>query len=112
MSEIGFISSFKNLKNLDFHTNSPLQDLTATLNYLASLNLNISGRIDVSGSLEQQRNVFEEAVQILNENFPKKHEKDESFLYIFGNDMSMTIRFDGNSASLDKDAFLEVQANY
>ena len=112
VSEIGFISSFKNLKNVDFHMNSPLQDLIATLNYLASLNLNISGQINVSGSLEQQRNVFEEAVRILNEKFPEKHEKDESFLYIFGNDMSMSIRFDGNSASLVKDAFLEVQANY
>ena len=110
VSEIGFISSFKNLKKVDFHTNSPLQDLTATLNYLASLNLNISGRIDVSGSLEQQISVFEEAVQILNEKFPKKHENDESFLYIYAwtiYGMSMSIRFDGKSAILDEDAFLE-----
>ena len=100
-AEIGFISSFKNLKNVYFNFSIRLQDLIATLNYIASLNLKISGWIDVHdyGSHEQQRNIFEEAVPILNEKFPGKCES----LEIDGDDMS--IRFDGNIAVLEEDFY-------
>ena len=100
-AEIGFISSFKNLKNVYFNYSIRLQVLIATLNYIASLNLKISGWIDVHdyGSHEQQRNIFEEAVPILNEKFPGKCES----LEIDGDDMS--IRFDGNIAVLEEDFY-------
>ena len=84
---IGFISSFKNLKNVQFHMNCPLQDLIATLNYLATLNLKISGQIHVRRSHEQDRNIFEEAVQILNKKFAGKCER----FGIYGVNMSIRI---------------------
>ena len=89
ISEIGF-ASFKNLKNVEFDIKyCPIQGLIATLNYMASLNLKISGHIIVSdkeiehsrGSLmrddclgEQAKNIFKEAVTILNKKIPGKSE--------------------------------------
>ena len=95
-SAIGIISSFKKLKNVSFDSYIRLQDLIATLNCIASLNLKISGQIYiyVHGSHEQQRNIFEEAVPILNEKFPGKCES----LGIEGE--YMFINFDGNVAVL------------
>jgi len=60
---------------VDFHIDScPIGDLISTLNYMASLNLKFSGSISVSGSGEQAR-IFEEAVTIMNKDFPGKCEK-------------------------------------
>ena len=44
-----------------------------TLNSLATKNLWISGSIEVHELSEQEKIIFEEAVQILNEKFPGKH---------------------------------------
>jgi len=76
ISYIGFnYSSFKNLKIVDFDINlCPIRDLIATLNYMAGLNFKFSGSISVSGSGEQAR-IFEEAVTIMNKDFPGKCEK-------------------------------------
>jgi len=76
ISYIGFnYSCFKNLKIVDFDINlCPIRDLIAILNYMASLNLKFSGSISVSGSGEQAR-IFEEAVTIMNKDFPGKCEK-------------------------------------
>ena len=95
--EIGFISSFKNLKNVNFHFSIRLQDLIATLNHIASLNIKNSGRINElisCSSLEEERNILEEAVQILNEKFSGKCESFD----IYGH--FMVIKFDGNIAGL------------
>ena len=103
VSEI--ISSFKNLKNVDFDTNCQHQDLIVTLNNMAGLNLKISGKIYVNGGEEirdeESRDIFEEAVEILNEKFPGKCEK----FSIHGGNMEAIwrqyiIRFDGNIAGL------------
>ena len=103
VSEI--ISSFKNLKNVDFDTNCQHQDLIVTLNNMACLNLKISGKIYVNGGEEirckESRDIFEEAVKILNEKFPGKCEK----FSIYGGNMEAIwrqyiIRFDGNIAWL------------
>ena len=76
ISYIGFnYSSFKNLKIVDFDISlCPIRDLIATLNYMAGLNFKFSGSISVSGSGEQAR-IFEEAVTIMNKDFPGKCEK-------------------------------------
>ena len=68
-----FISSFTNLKTVQFCPSVPLQGLIETLNFLATKSLWISGSIAVDELSEQEKNIFEEAVQILNEKFPGKH---------------------------------------
>ena len=88
ISYIGFnYSCFKNLKIVDFDINlCPIRDLIATLNYMAGLNFKFSGSICVSGSGEQAR-IFEEAVTIMNKDFPGKCEK---FNIASGSEANMT----------------------
>ena len=102
-------SSFKNLKNVDFNIKyCPIQGLIVTLNFMASLNLKISGCITVSEdcSGEQARNVFEEAVTILNEKFPGKCEifkiygGKTSRSNLYGMVQCINIKFDRNIASI------------
>ena len=50
-----------------------VKGLIETLNSLATKNLWISGWIVVHESSEQNKIIFEEAVQILKEKFPGKH---------------------------------------
>ena len=103
-------SSFKNLKNVDFNIKyCPIQSLIVTLNFMASLNLKISGCINVSDdcSSEQARNIFEEAVTILNENFPGKCEifkiygGKTSRSNLYGMVQCIDIRFDRNIAAIE-----------
>ena len=60
---------------------SPIQHLIATLNYIASLNYIANLNLKISGifydcsddlNYEEEKNLFEEAVRILNEKFPGK----------------------------------------
>ena len=53
--------------------------MVETLNSLATKNLWISGSIDVDELSEQEKIIFEEAVQILNEKFPGKHKMSHDF---------------------------------
>ena len=103
-------SSFKNLKNVDFNIKyCPIQGLIVTLNFMASLNLKISGCIIVTDdcSGEQARNIFEEAVTILNENFPGKCEifkiygGKTSRSNLYGMVQCINIRFDRNIAAIE-----------
>ena len=50
-----------------------------TLNSLATKSLWISGTIAVDELSEQEKIIFEEAVQILNEKFPGKHKMSHDF---------------------------------
>ena len=114
MPEIGFnYSSFKNLKTVDFsHHHCPIEGLIATLNYMVGLNLKFSGSIDVRGQgyHGQQARIFEEAVTIMNKDFPGKCEKFEIYggKTVSGNDYRndgmlrcIEIRFDKNIAAIE-----------
>ena len=103
-------SSFKNLKNVDFNIKyCPIQGLIVTLNFMAILNLKISGCIIVTDdcSGEQARNIFEEAITILNENFPGKCEifkiygGKTSRSNLYGMVQCINIRFDRNIAAIE-----------
>ena len=103
-------STFKNLKNVDFNIKyCPIQDLIVTLNYMASLNLKISGCITVSDdcSSEQARNIFEEAVTILNKKFKGKCEIFKIYggkisrANLYGMVQCIDIRFDRNIAAIE-----------
>ena len=101
-------TSFKNLKKVDIKY-CPIQGLIATLNFMASLNLKISGCITVSEdcSGEQASNIFEEAVTILNKIFPGKCEifkiygGKTSRSNLYGMVQCINIRFDRNIAAIE-----------
>ena len=57
----------------DLHIMTLVKGLIETLNSLATKSLWISGSIAVDELSGQEKNILEEAVQILNEKFPGKH---------------------------------------
>ena len=73
---------------------------------MAGLNLKFSGSIDVHGSGDKVR-IFEEAVTILNENFPGKCEifkiygGKTSRSNLYGMVQCINIRFDRNIAAIE-----------
>ena len=63
----------------DLYSTTLVIGLIETLNSLASKNLWIFGSIAVHELSEQEKIIFEEAVQILKEKFPGKHRETRDY---------------------------------